>query len=151
MAVSRAMRRLLSVLEMQEEQSRTTLESAVADLRRLELALKGSKQRDRQGRILVTASVDTGEFVDRLAGLEETLTAHRHAAALKPRIVEAEMKVTARRNEFLRKRIERRQAETLIEKTKAGDKVEADRYAQREADGWFLNGTHHARVAREKE
>ncbi len=151
MAVSRAMRRLLAVLETQEEQSRASLEAAVAELRRLEGALEGSKQRDRQGRLLVTTSAGTGEFVDRLAGLEEMLAAHRHAAALKPKIVEAERRVISRRNEFLRKRIERRQAETLIEKTEAGDRIEAGRRAQREVDGWFLGHIQQARNVREKQ
>jgi flagellar export protein FliJ len=150
MAVSRAMRRLLAVLETQEEQSRASLEAAVAELRRLEGVLQASTQRDRQGRLLVTTSVGTGEFVDRLAGLEETLAAHRDAAALKPKIVEAERRVTSRRNEFLGKRIERRQAETLIEKTEAGDKIEAGRRAQRDVDGWFLGHAQQARNVKEK-
>jgi flagellar biosynthesis chaperone FliJ len=114
-------------------------------LRRLEGALQGSEQWDRRGRLLVTTSAGTGEFLDRLAGLEETLAAHRHAAALKPKIVEAERSVTSRKNEFLGKRIERRQAETLIEKTETEDKIEAGRRAQRDVDGWFLG---HAQQAR---
>ena len=150
MAVSRAMRRLLAVLETQEEQSCASLEAAVIELTRLEGALHGSEQRDRQGRLLVKASAETGEFVDRLAGMEEMLAAHRHAAALKPKIVEAERRVTSRRNEFLGKRIERRQAETLIEKTEAGDKIEVGRRAQREVDGWFLGHAQQAKNLKEK-
>jgi hypothetical protein len=150
MAVSRAMRRLLAVLETQEEQSRASLEAAVTELRCLEGALQGSEQRDRHGRLLVTTSVETGEFVDRLAGLEEILAAHRHAASLKPKIMEAERRVTSRRNEFLGKRIERRQAETIIEKTEAGDKIETGRRAQRDVDGWFLGHAQQAKSAREK-
>ena len=44
-----------------------------------------------------------------------------------------------RRQEFLAKRIERRQAETLIERSEARDAVDAARRTQRELDDWFLS------------
>jgi hypothetical protein len=50
-----------------------------------------------------------------------------------------EAAVSTRRREFLGKRIERRQTETLIEETQALDKVEAGRRAQRDLDDWFLS------------
>jgi len=62
MAVSRAMRRLLRVLHIQEEQSRTALESAVAQLRRLEQAQTANDERGRSGRHLVTASALHGRL-----------------------------------------------------------------------------------------
>jgi hypothetical protein len=61
------------------------------------------------------------------------------AAALAPRIAEAETAVEERRREFLGKRIERRQTETLIDEAEALDKVEAGRRAQRDLDDWFRN------------
>lgn len=147
MAVSRAMRRLLRVLEMQEEQSRAALASALADLKRLERALAATAERDRGGRRLVAASVSTGELADRLAGLEETRAARRHAAALAPRITETKLVAGERQREFLRKRIERRQAETLIRKTEARDAIEAGRRAQKGLDDWFLSRVHRTRDA----
>src|ERR1700683_5097216 len=113
MVVSRAMRRLLAVLETQEEQRRAALESAVADLRRIEKALDATVARERAGRILVSASVANGELVDRLAGLEEALAANRHGLALRPRIAETELRVAEGRRELIAKRLARRQAETL--------------------------------------
>jgi hypothetical protein len=142
MAVSRAMRRLLRVREIQEEQCRAALESAIGDLKRLEAALAAARERDGGGRRLVAVSAVTGELADRLAGLEETRAALRHAAALTPRIAEMQLEVTSRRGEFLGKRIERRQAETLIGKTEAGDAIEAGRRVQRGVDDWFLNQAH---------
>ena len=62
MAVSRAMRRLLRVLEIQEEQYRAALASALADLKRLEGAMAATAERDRGGRRLVAASASTGEL-----------------------------------------------------------------------------------------
>ncbi len=139
MAVSRAMRRLLEVREMEEELRRGALESATGDLRRLEVALAAAKEQERGGRRLVAASVSTGEVVDRIAGLEETGAGRRHAAALKPRIAETERVVAARRGEFLAKRIERRQVETVIREREAGEAIETGRRTQREVDDWFLS------------
>jgi len=143
MAVSRAMRRLMQVRVLEEELREAVLESAVGDLRRMELALVAAKERERSGRQQVTASAKTGELVDRIAGLEETRAALRHGAALKPRIAEAELEVARRRQEFLAKRIERRQVETLIQKTEAEDAVDAGRRAQQELDDWFLSRAQH--------
>jgi flagellar export protein FliJ len=137
------MRRLMQVRALEEELRQAALESAVGDLRRMELALVASEERERNGRQQVTASVRTGELVDRIAGLEETRAALRHGAALKPRIAEAELEVARRRQEFLAKRIERRQVETLIQKTEAEDAVDAGRRAQRELDDWFLSRAQH--------
>jgi hypothetical protein len=81
---------------------------------------------------------------DRLAGLEETRAADRQAAVLAPRIADAELDVVALRQEFLRKRVERRQAETLIRETEARDAVEANRRGQQMLDDWFGNKTHRA-------
>ena len=139
MAVSRALRRLLQVRELEEELSQTALDAAVGDLRRMELALGSARERERNGRRQVTASASTGELVDRITGLEETRAALRRATALRPRIAETELEVAQRRQEFLAKRMERRQAETLIRKTETEDAVEAGRRTQRELDDWFLS------------
>ncbi|MGD1062345.1 MAG: hypothetical protein ABR860_03715 [Terracidiphilus sp.] len=137
MAVSRAMRRLLQVLEIQEEECRAAMESARAELKRLEQALTWSVERKRGGRQLVAASAATGEITDRIAGIEETRVAKRIATALAPRIAESESAVNLRQHEFLGKRIERRQTETLIEEAEALESVEAGRRVQRDLDDWF--------------
>lgn len=138
MPVSRAMRRLLEVLEIQESQCRTAMESARAELTRLEQALDHSKERERAGRQLIASGAGTGEVTDRIAGIEEARIARRIAAALVPRLAEAEAAIHARRREFLGKRIERRQTETLIEKASLREKTEEERRAQRDLDDWFL-------------
>lgn len=139
MAVSRAMRRLLKVLEIQEEECRAAMESARAEFRQLEWALTRNVERERGGRRLVSASAVTGEITDRIAGIEEARTAMRIAAALAPRIAEAQLAAQARQREFLGKRVERRQAETLIEEAEALNKTEAGRRAQRDLDNWYLS------------
>ena len=125
MAVSRALRRLLRIRDLEEEQGRLALESALGELRHLENALAAAVERDRRGRRLVEASARTGELPDRLAGLEETRAAGRRSAALGEWIADAELDVAALRQEFLARRVERRQAETLIQESEARDGISA--------------------------
>lgn len=137
MAVSRALRRLLRIRELEEEQGRLALESALGELHRLENALVATFERKRFGRSLVHASAQTGELTDRLAGFEETRSAVLHAAALGPRIDGMGVEVAGRRQEFLLKRVERRQAETLIAETEAQDAIEDGRRGQQSLDDWY--------------
>ena len=69
MAVSRALRRLLRVRNLEEGQCRLALDSALGELSRLEQALEAAAERGSQGRRLVEASAVSGELADRLAGL----------------------------------------------------------------------------------
>ena|SRR6202044_3696471 len=138
MAAPRAMRRLLRVLELEEEQCRALMEAAVADLKQLENALTAAGDRERKGRRLVAASVTTGALADRVAGLEESRLAQMHHLTLKPSIAEAEVIAGSRRQEFLGKRAERRQVETVVEKARADEARDAGRRSQRALDDWFL-------------
>jgi aspartokinase len=137
MAVSRALRRLLRIRDIQEEQSRLVLESALGELHRLEHALAVTHERNRRGRSLVQASAQTGELTDRLAGLVESRSARIHAAALGPRIDGMGEEVADRRQEFLSKRVERRQAETLIQEAEAQEAIESGRRGQQALDVWY--------------
>ncbi len=139
MAVSRALRRLLRVLETEEEQRRLELESGLGDLARLKRAREAAGRRDCSGRGLVSGSVHSGEVRDRLAGLEETRTAQRITAALKPRIAAAETAAAELRKGYLAKRTERLQVETLLEKTIAREEAEAEKRSQRTLDERFLS------------
>jgi len=85
-AVSRALRRLLRIRELEEEQCRLALEAAIGELSRLEHRDGGNGRADRRGRRLVEASARSGELRDRLAGLEETRAANRLVEVLAPRI-----------------------------------------------------------------
>jgi hypothetical protein len=142
MAVSRALRRLLRIRELEEEQNRLVLESASGELNRLESALTATFERERQGRRLVEASARSNQLMDRFAGLEETRSAGLYVIALGPRIDAKQEEVAVRRQEFLAKRVERRQAETLIEETEKRDAIEADRRSQQSLDDWFSGRQH---------
>ena len=139
MAVSPAMRRLLHILNIQEEECHAAVELAHAELKRLEQALSSNVERERAGRRLLAASAASGDIADRIAAIEEAHLAKRIAAALVPRIAELETVANARQQEFLCKRIERRQAETLIQEAEALKDIEAGRRAQRNLDDWFLS------------
>jgi hypothetical protein len=151
MPASRALHRLLRVLHLEEEETRRALQSAVSDLRLLESALAAAAQRERSGRALVLRSAVTGELVDRLAGLEESLAAVRRTALLGPRLHEAAQQVAARREVFLSKRVERRQAETLVEEAAARDALDVARRTQRGLDDWHLNRLDRAAFEDERE
>jgi flagellar biosynthesis chaperone FliJ len=142
MAGTRALRRLLRVRELEEEQSRVALESAIADLRCLEHALAANLDRDRRGRALLQASAHTGDLQDRLAAMEESKAAKRVAAVIESRRPQAEEQVEQLREQYLAKRVERRQAETLIEEAAAREAVDADRRTQMGLDDWFRNRMH---------
>jgi len=144
MAVSRALRRLLRIRDLEEEQARLALETALGDRHRLELALEAASERERGGRSLVAASVRSGELPDRLAGLEETRSAGRLTAFLTPRLAEADEEVLGLRDEYLATRVERRQAGTLIEEAEARDALDLDRRSQQGLDDWFRNRLHRA-------
>jgi len=137
MAVSRALRRLLCIRELEEEQSRLALESALGELNRLETALAVTAERDRQGRGLIVASAQTGRLPDRVAGLEEARSAARLTEALYGKRETAQLEVAWLRQSFLARRVERRQAETLIQGAEALDAVEAARRSQQALDDWY--------------
>lgn len=143
MAVSPALRRLMRIRDLQEEQSRAALEFALGELHRLEVALTATCERDRRGRNLLHVSAETGEGTDRLAGLEETRTASRHAHVLGPMVEEMGAEVTELRQVFLMKRVERRQAETLIREVEARESVEAIRRGQQSLDDWYNSRLFH--------
>ena len=139
MAATKALERVLRLLVLKEEQAQRALESALSLLRELELRHRRSCERERRGRDLVRASASNGEPLDRIAGLEEALAAERASAVLRPRLAEAQTVAAERREEYLAKRVERRQAETLIEKAEARQAEEASRRNQQSLDELHLD------------
>jgi hypothetical protein len=85
MAVSKGLRRLLRIRDLEEEQKRIALEAAMGELHTLENALEAASARNRRGRGLVDASARSGELIDRQAGLVESQAGTRYAAILSAR------------------------------------------------------------------
>lgn len=139
MAVSRGLRRLLHVLELEEEQKKNALEAAVGELRRIEQAQQAAGERERRGRALVLTSFESGELVDRIAGIEESRSAGALGKTLAGWQESAVAIVEDRRADLVAKRIERKQTETLIEEAVRRDAAEAARRSQNSLDEWYLS------------
>jgi hypothetical protein len=146
MAALRAMRRLLHIRQLEEEQCRAALESALAEQQRLQEALTVAMDRNRRGRLLVATSAYSAELTDRLAGLEESHAAQRLAEILSVRIEVAQQNVIGIRQSYLAKRVERRQAETLIEQHEKETAIVADRRSQQSQDDWHRSRIHRGSV-----
>jgi hypothetical protein len=137
--IARGMQRLLRVLELEEEQRRAQMEETLADLQRLKRALTNAREQEHRGRHMVAEGARANDVVERLAGAEKSRTALRRSTALRPRMAESEKAAGERREKFLEKRIERRQAEAMIERCKAAERAESTRRGQRFLDDWFLS------------
>jgi flagellar export protein FliJ len=137
-AISRGLSRLLGIREAEEQHRRSLLDGATAELHRLENAIRNAEERSRLGRARIASSVQSGDAEDRVAGLEEIAASDRLRAALLRRTAAAKKQVDELRREYLAKRIERRQAETLVDVAKAKEAVELNRRAQRELDDRHL-------------
>lgn len=133
MAVSKAFKRLLRVRGLEEEQHRSELESALAELRRMEAALRACAARELRGRELMCALDGAAE---RQAGHVEVITAQRHAQLLEERKLDVEREAMRLRDVFLEKRIERRQAETLVEEARGQEELRMGHRAQQGLDEW---------------
>lgn len=136
MPISRALRRLLRIRELEEQQSRLALESALGELNRIETALASAALRDRRGRQMVASSAQTGALPDRIAGMEESRSAGQRSAALEGRRELVAEQAEGLQASFLARRVARRQAETLIESSKALDTLDAARREQQILDDW---------------
>ena len=146
MGVAKALERLLRIRDIEEEQRRLALESALGELRDLERAREAAGAREREGRELVRGSVKSGEWADRGAGLVETATARKQAGVLAPRIAALEAESIQLRQKFLEKRVQRRQAETLIEEAAARDAGGLNRRSQQNLDDWYGSHMHRERT-----
>ncbi len=138
MAAGKGMRRLVRLLLLEEEQAERALAASIATARELEAGITAAHGREQMGRGLVRLSAGAGEPLDRVAGLEEVKAGERIRQALLPRLAEAEMIVVARREQYLNKRVERRQAETVVQEAEAGAAREASRRNQESLDDMYL-------------
>lgn len=136
MAVSRALKRLLRIRELEEEQSRIALESVLGELHRVEVALTHSGERERMGREMVRASAQSAEPEARQAGLVEMQAAAQTSTWLTARKAEVEKEVIEQREAFLMRQMQRRQAETLVDEAERRQFAESARKEQHALDDW---------------
>jgi flagellar biosynthesis chaperone FliJ len=141
-AVYHALRRLLEVRGLEEEQHRLALESALGEVHRLEIALRTARSRERAGRQRIALSAHSGEAADRIAGIVDLETGRRGAVLLARRLADAEARAAELRAEYLAKRVERRQVETVIQEAKALESLQGGRRDQQRLDDWFAARRH---------
>jgi len=115
------------------------MESALAKLRLLQNAFTAALKSTKQARALIASSVTNGEQVDRIAALQESGAAEHRCKILQERIAAAEVEVASLRQDFLIKRRERCQVESLLDAAHARREVEENRKSQSVLDDWHLS------------
>lgn len=138
MTVTKAVQRLSRVLFLEEELRRKELLTAQSELVRLEEALKLCGQEERNGRSWMAVGLQSGDLADRLAGIEEIKRSRRGAVAMRPLIDQSTLRVEECRAAFLDKRVERKQAKTLVEVAETREAIEVNRKSQQSLDDWYL-------------
>jgi hypothetical protein len=138
MAVSKTVRRLLQVLDLEEESRRRELETAQAELARLGAESRAAAKQQKDGRLLFALGVRGDELDDRLAGQAEVHDGRRRQNVLQRYIQELTQVVEALRAAFLEKRVEKKQAESLVKAAEARELLEKDRRNQQSLDSWVL-------------
>lgn len=142
MAISDALRRLLAVRALEEEQHKRALDSAVGELRRVENALEGTRLRERCGREHVTRAVFSEDAAERIAGLVQAESAKRNVELLRAWIQEAGERAAVLREGYLAKRVERLQVESVIREAEAREAAEGARREQQSLDDGFAARRH---------
>jgi hypothetical protein len=136
MKSSQALRRLLRLRALEEEQSRLALEAAQAQEQRLESALAESRRSERRSRESIFESVRSGNAMERLAGLVESRESERVSERIVTWKAEAKESTARRREAFLAGRLERRQTEQMVENAAAEAAAQQERRAQGALDDW---------------
>ena len=131
-----ALRRLLDLRQAEEDRSQLELDGAMETLRRLGVALTETEKRRSLARTRVSAGVETGQVIDRMAGVYEIAHADRLAGMILQKIHAGERDVLDRRQELLTRRLARRQVETIVNAHIAEIEMESNRKAQLELDDW---------------
>lgn len=136
MAPSKRLHRLLGIRQAEEERSQSEMETAIAELRRIELAQATTHGRGKRARALVASSAQTGDLMDRIAGLLEMKTIERLQRMLLEMVDAARKDAQEKRQELLSRRVARRQVETLVNAKSAEAIADANRKAQAALDDW---------------
>ncbi len=133
---STSLQRLLTIRRAEEGCSQSEMERAVREQQHLEAAQATAQERRRCASALVSSSAQTGELMDRVAGLQEMKTSDRLRRMFREKIDEARMDTQHKRQELLARRLARRQVETLIDAKLAQSKVDSTRKTQSALDDW---------------
>lgn len=137
MAAPHSLRRLHKLRQAEEEQRNALLRSALGELHKLESASRAVHGRLIRARLLLTQSLLSAEMTARFSALEEITASQRLVNALSARIHVVEAMVEERRENLLVKRVERRQAEALLDSIVEQQELQERRKAQVALDDWY--------------
>jgi len=137
MTISPVIARLLHIRELQEEQCRLELESALRAVQTLQAARGDAADRARRGRELIRASGWSNEPVERLSGIVEEGIAVRLQGLLEADIAQAEQRAGMRRETYVAARIGRSQIGTLVKRVADGEARRQAAMHQFDLDEWF--------------
>ena len=130
------LRRLCALRGLEEQHRALLLARAKQRLQEIDQALTQSGEQRQDGKALIRDSVRRMNVEDRAAGLEEIDAATRKTSALMVSKNRVEDLVRQSRDNFLSKRLERRQAEAVLELLLDEEARNAERRSQSELDEW---------------
>jgi len=137
LAERRVLARLLRLRELEEEQSRTELEAAVGVRNRVRVELAEVSDRQTLGRRNFATGIAARDPLGRTGAMMELERAREQQVKIRTRFDASEAEVARQREEFLLRRTERRQVETLVDDQQAMDVIETARRAQQMLDDWY--------------
>lgn len=140
MPVSHALRNLLKVRNLEVDQQRAALESALNELHALERALDVARARRLEARCALFHNCEM-DGMTRLGHQLQQDVEQRRQKFLEVCRLEAQDRAEDARMQFLNKRLEQRQAETLVHAARQREKIEAEKRLQHSIDD------RHARTA----
>ena len=129
--------RLLRLRQLEEDQSRQTLEAAVVERDHAQRQFAMAAEHQTLGRRQFVSGVLRQNPLERTGAVLEIERAAREQTRLLPMLEAAEIEVTQRRALFLAQRTDRRQVETLVENERLKSEVEVARRAQQMLDDWY--------------
>jgi flagellar biosynthesis chaperone FliJ len=131
------LRRLCEIRRVEEQMQASLLDSANAELLQIDTALEEAHIRKRTGQVLARTGIQTGRAGDRVMGFEEIACATRVSQFLLTRKALAEERVEKIREEYLRKRAEKCQLESLLRKEAEREMAAIQRRSQSALDEWY--------------
>ena len=133
MPVSRALRNLLKLRNLEAEQHRAALASALNELHALEHALDAARERRLEARRSAFDCAGSDGF-DRLACQLQQTAVDRREALLEVHRTASQERAEEARARYGHKRIEQRQAETLVHAAQDREEVQEGKRLQRSLD-----------------
>jgi hypothetical protein len=137
MANRQQLRRLLALRHLEEEQSRVRLVAAVGERLRIAGEMEEARELEAEGRRSFSLGVAQHDGPSRAGALVEMAFAQRSRGRIEPHLRAAENEERRQREEYLLRRTDRMQVETLDAEARRQAEARAARRAQQILDDWY--------------